>query len=49
MPWAAILLMIAGVLIIIRVWENRNTADEQNAMSPSCGILDALCYATGAL
>jgi hypothetical protein len=47
-PCPATLLMITGGLSIIGVLRNKYTADEQNAMSPPCGVLDALCYPTGA-
>ena len=37
------------VLSITGISRNRYTADEQNATSPPCGILDALCLVTDAL
>jgi len=40
---------VIGALSITGVLRNRYTADEQNATSPPCGILDALCLVTDAL
>jgi len=60
-PYTGNLLMTAGVFSTIGVLgmigvpsitgtlRNRYTADEQNATSPPCGILDALCLVTDAL